>query len=136
MKNIHEPENGKTIRDINPMDDWDKGITWIDQEEQFLGVWGYSLDSFNPIPAFSIWDIEEKKLINWFPGVEPEIVFLEEKVYSWDKREKKISVWDFKTGERIFHKTDFQAQYFHKESKTWITISKEGNLQTLQIYEN
>ena len=102
-------------------------ITWIDDDEKLIGVWGYSPDSFSYIPAFSIWDIEQENIMFWFAGPEPEVVYNDGNLYSWDPVRNGVSIWYCKTGEQLYHNDQFKAYLFHCQSKTWISFDKTNN---------
>ena len=127
FKNIHEPDVGNSQKDFNPMDGWDLSLTWIDDQKDLLVVSGYSPDSFNYIPAVTVWNIEKEEVLHWFFGPEPEIEYVDRKIFRWDTEYKGVSIWDLQTGNQIYHNDDFIAKSFHKETKTWLQLDVDKN---------
>lgn len=131
-ENVWESEDGPTNKGLrSSWYYWDGPLCWVD--DHTLAVWGEGEDDALMIPAAHIFDAVSGEEVRRFAGPVGEFVF-DRYLFSFDA-EHGLAAWDIKTGERLFHASDFCPTHYHRGAKTFLTLLPEGKFRLSRLKE-
>lgn len=121
--NVWESEDGESKRELDPRDNWDEPLCWVD--DKHLAVWAYGRGWSWQLPAACIYDVVTGTQERWFSGPKGSFVF-DEYLFALDKTE--TTVWDVATGERLLCEAGFSPKSYHPSSKCFLSIGEGGKV--------
>jgi hypothetical protein len=137
-ENVFESEDGSSIRTVGSRYElWDSPMCWIN--DQTLAVYGVDIEQLGGgndplvIDGVSILDAVAGKEISCFPGPIIGQQLHYDQVLIAFGAEAGTSVWDVKTGNRLWHDTALKPAAYHAGARQFVTQICAGEFEIARL---